>query len=82
MAKTLNGIIKSTDMQNTVIVEVTRRIPHPKYKKLMKRSKKFAVSLNGNTVKVGDSVTITETRPISKRVHFLISKINGKEKVL
>lgn len=82
MAKTLNGIVVSTNMQDAVVVEVTRRIPHPKYKKLLKRSKKYAVSLNGNTVKVGDSVSITETRPISKRIHFTVSTVNGKGRSL
>ncbi len=78
MAKTLNGIVISTAMQDTIVVEITRRIPHPKYKKLLKRSKKYAASLNGNTVKLGDQVTISETRPVSKTIHFAVSKVNGK----
>ncbi len=77
MNKILNGIVVSAKMENSVVVEVTRRIPHPKYKKLLKRSKKFSVSLNGNSVKVGDSVTITATKPISKTINFVISKVHN-----
>ena len=77
MAKTLNGIVVSTKMQNTVVVEVSWKRPHPLYKKLLKRSKKFKVDPNGQTVNVGDKVTIIETKPIAKDKHF---KLFGGEK--
>jgi small subunit ribosomal protein S17 len=70
MAKTLNGTVVSTKMQNTVVVEVSWKKPHPLYKKLLKRSKKFKVDSNGQTVNVGDKVTIVETKPIAKDKHF------------
>jgi small subunit ribosomal protein S17 len=73
MAKALNGIVTSTKMANAVVVEVTRKIPHPKYKKLLKRSKKFTVALNGFAVAVGDTVSISETRPIAKTIQHMIS---------
>lgn len=68
--KTFTGIVKSTKMKDTIVVEVTRRTPHPLYKKLLKRSSKFKVSSPNNTMVVGQEVTIVETRPISKEVHF------------
>ena len=75
MVKKISGKVVSTKMINTVVIEVTRRFPHPKYKKLLKRSKKFKAALNGHTVAVGDVITITETRPIAKDVHFAVSGV-------
>ena len=76
MAKVLAGKIVSVKMQDTVIVEVVRRTPHPLYKKLVKKSKKFKVDRNGQEVVVGQDVKIVETRPISKDKHF---KVVAKE---
>lgn len=70
MAKILTGKVVSVKMQNTVVVEVVRRTPHPLYKKLMLRSKKHQADTNGRTVSVGDTVKIVETKPISKNKHF------------
>ena len=65
-----------------VIVEVTRKTPHPLYKKLLKRSKKFKVATNGMSATVGDRVSIKETRPISKDTHFALveAKVKTKKK--
>lgn len=76
MAKVLAGKVVSVKMQDTVIVEVVRRTPHPLYKKLVKKSKKFKVDRNGQEVLVGQDVKIVETRPISKDKHF---KVVAKE---
>lgn len=70
--KTFTGIVKSTKMKDTIVVEITRRTPHPLYKKLLKRTSKFKVSSPGNTLVTGQEVTIVETRPISKEVHFKV----------
>lgn len=78
MARTLNGVVLTVKTK-TAVVEVTRRVPHPKYKKLLKRSKKFTAVLNGQNVKVGDNVDITETRPMTKSIHFILNKENKKE---
>ncbi len=78
MAKTLKGVVISTKMTQAVVVEVTRKIPHPKYKKLLTRSKKYRVAVNGHDVQVGDTVSIAETRPLSKTIHHVIS---GKDQV-
>ena len=71
MAKILTGIVVSTGMEKTIVVEVTRHVAHPMYKKLMKRSKKHkADNSAGIAVKVGQTVSIIETKPISKDKHF------------
>ncbi len=68
--RVLRGTVVSTKMQDTITVAVERYVMHPKYKKFMRRTKKFLVHDKGNTAKEGDKVEIRETRPISKRKHF------------
>ena len=53
---------------------VERYVKHPKYKKYMRRSKKFLVHDPGNTAQVGQKVTIKETRPISRRKRFVLAQ--------
>jgi small subunit ribosomal protein S17 len=62
-------------MQDTAIVEIVRHVPHPLYKKLQKRSKKYKVDTKGQTVTVGQDVQIVETRQVAKDKYF---KILGK----
>lgn len=54
-------------------MQVERYVKHPKYKKYIRRSQKFLVHNPGNSVQIGDRVTIRETRPISKRKRFIIA---------
>ncbi len=61
-------------MQDTIAVQVERYVMHPKYKKYMRRTKKYLVHDKGNTAALGDSVEIRETRPLSKRKHFELIK--------
>lgn len=72
--KFLEGIVVKTAMKDTATVQIERYVKHPKYKKYMKKSEKFLAHDPGNTCAVGDKVTIRETRPISKRKHFIIVK--------
>lgn len=76
--KVFEGIIVSNGMNKTAVVEVYRRISHPLYKKLIKKSKKYKVDNNGfEDIVVGSVVRITETKPISKDKYFRISEIVG-----
>ncbi|MEY4440833.1 MAG: hypothetical protein RLY49_459 [Candidatus Parcubacteria bacterium] len=72
--KVLKGVVVSDKMQDTVVVEVTRYFKHPKYQKFVKLHKKYKAHDKGNTCKIGDAVTISETRPISKDKHFIVVK--------
>jgi small subunit ribosomal protein S17 len=73
--KTLSGEVVSDKMKDTVVVLVERYVKHPKYQKFMNLRKKFKAHDAGNKCKIGDKVTIRETRPISKDKHFeVISK--------
>ena len=70
--KTLRGIVVSSKMTDTIVVEVSRYVKHPKYKKYQKRVKKYHAHDVGNRCKVGEKVRIRESIPISKRKHFVV----------
>ncbi len=72
--RTLRGTVVSTKMQDTITVAVERYVKHPKYKKFMRRTKKYLVHDAGNTAKEGEVVDISETRPLSKRKRFELVK--------
>lgn len=74
MHKVLTGIVVSTKMKNTIIVEVTTQKPHPMYRKLLKKTRRFKADLNGQTAEVGDTVKITETRPMSADKYFKLTE--------
>ncbi len=65
--RVMSGVVVSDKMDKTVVVRVERRVMHPVYKKIIRRSKKYAAHDETNRCKVGDVVTIRECRPISKR---------------
>lgn len=66
LRKTRVGVVTSTKMDKTIVVEYVARVPHPKFKKIVKKSKKFYAHDENSTAKVGDKVRIAETRPLSK----------------
>jgi len=63
----MQGVVVSDKMDKTVTVKVSRRIKHPLYKKFINRSKKYAAHDENNTCKIGETVSIRECKPISKR---------------
>jgi small subunit ribosomal protein S17 len=70
--KTMAGIVVSDKMKDTIVVEVSRFIKHPKYGKYVSINKKFKAHDAGNTKKIGDKVTIEECAPISKDKKFRV----------
>lgn len=68
------GKVVSVRTDKTAYVEVMHVKRHPLYKKSMKRTKRFAVHNENSDIKAGDTVVISETRPISKTKHFVITK--------
>ena len=62
----LSGVVVSSNSNKTIVVEVTRRVKHKLYKKIIKRSKKYHAHDENNKYKKGDNVSIQETKPISK----------------
>jgi len=73
-ARVLNGVVVSDKMTDTIVVKVVRFVKHPKYGKFQKLAKKFKADDKGNTVKIGDKVSIVECSPISKDKHFKLVK--------
>jgi small subunit ribosomal protein S17 len=69
------GNVVSTKMQKTIVVEVEMRKAHPKYKRVIKSSKKFYAHDEENTARVGDVVRIRETRPLSKLKRWELKEV-------
>lgn len=75
--KQLIGAVISDKMQLSAVVLVETSFKHPLYKKTVRRSKKFLVE-NTLNAKTGDTVTIEETKPLSARKRFTITKVMNK----
>jgi small subunit ribosomal protein S17 len=60
------GEVVSTKMQKTIVIEVSRRVPHPLYKRIIGKRKKFYAHDETGDAKMGDIVRIIECRPLSK----------------
>ena len=73
--KTRQGLVVSDKMNKTVVVAIERRVPHPVYGKMVTRTKRLKAHDEGNTAKVGDTVRIVETRPLSKDKRWRLLEI-------
>lgn len=69
------GLVISDKMEKTVVVAVENRAPHPKYRKVMVRTKHYKVHDEENQCKVGDRVRIQETRPLSRTKRWTVINI-------
>ena len=70
--RVLQGVVVSDAGDKTVIVRVERRVMHPVYKKFITRWKKYAAHDEGNHFHAGDKISIEESRPLSKRKHWIV----------
>ncbi|MFI0347328.1 MAG: 30S ribosomal protein S17 [Chthoniobacterales bacterium] len=75
LRKTRSGEVISTKMDKTVVVKTVARVPHPRFGKIIKQVKKFHVHDENNEAKVGDHVSIMETRPISRLKHWRLIEV-------
>lgn len=73
--KELRGVVVSNAMDKTVVVRIDTVKPHPRYKKVVRRSVKFHAHDEGNVAKPGDIVRIVETRPLSKTKHWRLAEV-------
>ena len=79
--RTLTGTVVSDKMNKTAVVLFERKVKHPKYGKFIKKSTKYKIHDEDNKCKIGDIVTITEVRPISKDKSWkLVDILRSKEK--
>jgi len=69
------GSVVSARMAKTIVVEVTRRVPHPLYKRIVSKRKKFYAHDEEGSAKVGDVVRIIECRPMSKLKRWRLGEI-------
>lgn len=69
------GEVVSDKMDKTVVVAIENRSPHPKYGKIVVRTKKYKVHDAENQCKIGDRVRIKETRPLSKTKRWAVEEI-------
>jgi len=76
--KTREGIIVSDKMDKTVVVSVVRQVMHAKYKKFVRRTAKYMAHNENNTAKVGDTVRIVETRPMSRLKRWRVQEVVRK----
>jgi len=69
------GQVVSTKMAKTIVVEVSRRVPHPLYKRIIAKRKKFYAHDEEKSAKLGDVVRIVETRPLSKTKNWRLAEV-------
>ncbi|AFM27861.1 30S ribosomal protein S17 [Desulfomonile tiedjei] len=73
--KVRTGVVISNKMDKTVVVEISRTVLHPIYKKFVRRRKRFMVHDEDNRCRVGDEVMIVETKPLSRHKNWRVRKI-------
>ena len=78
--KVREGLVVSDKMDKTVVVEVEDRVKHPKYGKVIRRTKKYTAHDGENACGVGDRVRLMETRPLSATKRWRVSEILEKAK--
>ena len=73
----LSGVVVSSNSNKTIIVNVTRRIKHKLYKKIIRQTKKYHAHDEKNEFNLGDNVSIIESKPISKLKKWIAISPNG-----
>ena len=76
----LFGKVVSSKSDKTIVVEVNRRVKHKLYKKIIKKVKRYHAHDEANVYKIGDNVTIQETKPISKMKSWITYDSNSNIK--
>ena len=78
--KVRQGVVVSDKMDKTIVVEIVSKTIHPLYKKTVKTSKRFKAHDENNEARIGDTVEIMETRPLSKDKYFRLVRVVEKAK--
>ena len=76
----LSGTVISANANKTIVVKVTRRVKHKLYRKIISRSKNYHAHDENNIFKVGDKVSIIESKPISKMKSWQVLETSGDSK--
>lgn len=80
LRKTRIGVVVSDKMDKTVVVAIVDNVRHPLYKKIVKRTVKLKAHDENNECRVGDRVSLMETRPLSKDKRWRVMEIIEKAK--
>ena len=80
LRKTRTGLVVSDKMDKTIVVTIEDNVRHPLYKKIIKRTVKLKAHDENNECRVGDRVSIMETRPLSKDKRWRLVEIIEKAK--
>lgn len=75
LRKTRVGEVVSDKMDKTIVVKVVTRVPHPRFRKIVKQSAKFHAHDEKNEAKTGDRVSIVECRPLSKQKRWRLVEV-------
>ena len=76
------GIVVSNKMNKTIVVQVESRFPHPIYSKTMVKTTKYLAHYEMEQCNIGDEVLVQETRPLSKRKRWTLTKILSKSSLI
>jgi small subunit ribosomal protein S17 len=76
--KTREGLVVSDKMEKTVVVAVERQVRHGLYGKSQRKTSKFVAHNEANEAKVGDTVAIAESRPLSRRKRWIVTRVVAK----
>jgi small subunit ribosomal protein S17 len=74
----LTGTVVSDKMDKTVVVAVARQVRHSVYGKIQRRTSTFVAHNEGNAAKMGDTVNIAESRPLSRRKRWVVTQVVAK----
>ena len=78
LARTVTGTVTSNKMDKTITVMIERRVQHPVYGKIIRRSSKIHAHDEENACSIGDTVTVAECRPLSKSKTWMLKSIDEK----
>jgi small subunit ribosomal protein S17 len=79
-SKEITGVVVSNKMEKTVVVAVERQVRHDVYGKTQRRTSKFMAHNEANDAGVGDRVAIVESRPLSRRKRWVVTRVVEKAK--
>lgn len=80
--RVLHGTVVSDKMEKTIVVQVTRRFKHPRYKKYVNERARYKAHDEGNEAKLGDKVRIIECRPLSAQKRWRLQEVIEKAPIV
>lgn len=78
----IQGVVVSDKMDQSIVVAVERKVRHPLYGKIQRRTSKFMAHDATNEIKVGDTVALVETRPLSRRKRWAVTRVIERSQVI